>query len=353
MPDMLSVILPFVSVIIPCRNEVKFIGRTLESLLKNDYPPDRHEIIIVDGISTDGTIEIIEEFVRKNPIILKMLNNPKKISPVAMNMGIKEAKGEIIIRCDAHSEYHPSYIRKCVECLERSGADCVGGPFHTVAAAETLMAKVIAKVTSSPFGVGWSVFRTKKNSEYVDTVPFGCFRKNIFDLIGLYDESLIRNQDNELTSRILKNGGKIYMSSEIKLFYYNQATLSGLLKQAEFTGMWHAFTQRLHPYAFKWRHFLPMLFCLATIISICLIVAGLVINSNLWLFGFLIMLPYTLFCFLYSLRIAHDNLFSFWGIILTMWVFFAYHFVYGYGILKGWIFVITGIWRKRMPEHEL
>jgi len=201
--------LPFVSVIIPCRNEEKYIGKCLDSLVKQDYPKDKLEVLVVDGMSEDKTREIIEEHIKKYSFI-KLLKNPRKFTPFGLNIGIKEAQGAIIIRMDAHAAYEKDYISKCVKSLEKYKVDNVGGIMKTLPANSTLISKAIALSLSSPFGVGNAYFRIgSKEPREVDTVFGGCYRREIFEKIGYFNENLPRGQDMEFNLRLREFGGKI------------------------------------------------------------------------------------------------------------------------------------------------
>ncbi len=256
---------PFVSVIMPVRNEAIFIEQAIRSILDNDYPADKMELIVVDGMSDDGTRQIVEKLSAQDSRI-KLIDNPEKIVPFAMNRAIDIAKGEYIIRVDAHSEYSSDYIKSAVEVLERTGAGCVGGYMETLAGADTLVAKAISLATSSKFGVGGSKFRTGGNEELeVDTVPFGCFRKEVFEKAGKYNVKLVRNQDIELSTRIRKAGFRIIISPAIKLKYYNRATFKSLRGQSFSNGKWNAYTLYLIGGGLRPRHLIPAVFVLGLI----------------------------------------------------------------------------------------
>src|SRR5881296_963541 len=207
-----------VSFIMPVRNEEEYIRVSLQSLVDQSYPAGECEIIVVDGRSSDRTREIIEEIREKNPQVL-CLDNPAGIVPTAMNIGIRAARGEVIIRADGHNIYPADYTANCVKCLLKTGADNVGGPWLTVPADKSFGATLVAAILSSPFGVGNSKFRTSREEGFVDTVPFGAFRKAIFDRVGMYNEQLVRNQDNELNARIRSAGGKIYLTPAMFLMF--------------------------------------------------------------------------------------------------------------------------------------
>jgi glycosyltransferase involved in cell wall biosynthesis len=252
--------IPYISVIMPIRNEAAFIEKAVKSLLSNVYPDDKFELIVVDGESEDGTRQILDKMAMIDPRI-RLLSNPDKIVPLAMNIGIKKANGKYIVRVDAHAEYAIDYLKSCVEVLERTGAAVVGGYMETVAASETPVALAIAGATSSRFGVGGSKFRTGGTDEMeVDTVPFGAFQKEVFDKVGLYHPLLVRNQDIEMSSRIRKAGYKIVISPKIKLKYYNRPTFKSLRKQSFANGLWNAYTLKLVGGGLRPRHLIPAAF---------------------------------------------------------------------------------------------
>lgn len=217
-----------VSVIIPCRNEAGWIARCLDSIADNDYPKDRLEVLIVDGMSDDGTREIVEDYTARYPY-MRLLDNPKKITPSALNVGIETAKGDIIMRMDAHYEYQPNYIKKLIAWLEESGADNVGGLVVMKPANDTAIARAIAVAVCHPFGVGNAYYRIGTSKpRWVDTVPFGCYRKEVFDRIGRFDEELVRNQDIEFNLRLRKLGGTILLVPDIVIHGQARGSLSKL-----------------------------------------------------------------------------------------------------------------------------
>jgi glycosyltransferase involved in cell wall biosynthesis len=221
---------PLVSIVIPCRNEKGYIERCLESVLASDYPLDRMEILVADGRSSDGTREFLTRYCAGHPSV-RLLDNPEGTTPTALNTAIRTATGAIVIRMDAHVVYPADYIRRLVDGLQLSGADNVGGVLETEPGDDTPLARAIAFAMSHRFGVGNSHFRvgTKEQRE-VDTVPFGCFRREIFARIGLFDEELIRNQDDEFNFRIIARGGRVVLLPHVSCRYFSRRSLAQLVR---------------------------------------------------------------------------------------------------------------------------
>ncbi len=219
---------PLVTIIVPCRNEGKWIAPCLDSILANDYPRERLEVLVVDGMSSDETRSVVERRAADQPCI-RLLDNAKQITPAALNIGIAAARGAVIVRMDAHVDYPADYVSSLVRLLEEKGADNVGGVCRTLPGAETAIARAIAIGMSHPVGVGNSYFRIGAASErWVDTVPFGCYRKEVFDRIGLFDEELVRNQDDEFNLRLIRSGGRILLTPNVVCRYYARDSLRKL-----------------------------------------------------------------------------------------------------------------------------
>ena len=191
---------------------------------------------------------------------VRLLDNPKKIVPAALNLGIREAKGEYVVILGAHAEYPPNYLSTCIEELQRTKADVVGGTLKTKPGADTTMAEAIALLSQHPFGVGGSGFRIGWGDRYVDTVPYPAYIKNLFARVGFYNESLVRHQDFELNSRIRASGGRIFLSSKLQNTYYNVPTLYELARQAFRNGLWLGRAWIRCPVSFSWRHAVPAIF---------------------------------------------------------------------------------------------
>ena len=311
-----------VSVIIPVYNEERYIERCLNSLLNQSFPRYEMEWIVVDGNSTDRTMEILSRYSSNVPMCI--LVNKKRATPASLNMGIKVAKGKYIIRFDAHASFPDDYIEKCVNCLETVDADNVGGYVET--RAEGFIGEAIAKILSSRFGVGESSFRVSKKPGYVDTVPFGAFRREVFDKVGLFNEELLRSEDNDINARIIESGAKVYLSDKIHSVYYCRDSVKSLLKQSLQNGNALFYTVRRSPKAMHLRHFVPFFFLLSLII---LPFFSLLSSTFRWL----------LLCEL-GVYFLLDITFSFFSVkptrgIVTVWLFPLYHLTYGLGSLLG------------------
>jgi glycosyltransferase involved in cell wall biosynthesis len=258
---------PLVSVIVPCRNEKHWIGPCLQSILDNDYPQDRLEVLVVDGLSNDGTREVIESFAGRFPQ-LRMVSNEKQITPAALNLGIAAARGSVIVRMDAHVEYPRDYISALVALLEQSAADNVGGVCQTLPANNSPVARAVALGMSHPLGVGNAHFRIGSvEDRWVDTVPFGCYRREVFDRIGLFDEELVRNQDDELNLRLIKQGGRILLSPRIVCKYYARGSLAKLWRMYYQYGYYKPLVVRKLGGVMTVRQLLPPLFVLCLIVT--------------------------------------------------------------------------------------
>lgn len=218
------------SVICPIYNEVKYIDVCIQSVLLQDYPKEQLEVLFVDGMSRDGTRERVLEYAREYPFI-KLIDNPKKIVPVAMNIGIRASKGDVVMRLDAHASYPTNYFGVLVKKLYELNADNVGAACRTDVLNKTPKTLAIREVLSNRFGVGNSTFRLGVDKVMdVETVPFGCWRRKVFEKYGYYDERLIRNQDIELNKRIIHGGGRICIVPETYCTYLARETFKGLAR---------------------------------------------------------------------------------------------------------------------------
>ncbi len=321
---------PFISVIIPCRNERSYIGRCLDSLIEQDYPKDKIEVLVVDGLSGDETREIIRKYNQRYPFI-KLLDNPKKFTNFAFNIGIKASRGEIIMMMGAHAGYKKDYISKCIKYSKEYNTDNVGGVIKTLPAEDTLIAKSIAFCLSSFFGAGGSWFRTgSEKPRLVDTVFGGCYKREVFDKIGLFNENLLRSQDIEFNLRLKKAGGKILLVPDIVNYYYPKSNLKDFFIHNFKDGVWAIYPLKFMKAPLRLRHYLPLIF-----------VAGLVSSFILGIFSeffaiisLLTFFSYFLTALYFSLRIAiRENDLRF--LFLMPIAFFSRHFGYGFGSIWG------------------
>lgn len=318
------------SVIMPIYNEEKYIAKCLDSILEQDYPKEDMELLLCDGMSKDRTREIIAEYQKKYPWI-QLLDNPQRIAPCAMNVGIKASKGDVIIRLDAHASYEKNYFSALVKALDVYGADNVGAVCRTDVLNKTPKTLAIREVLSNKFGVGNSTFRTGiKGAQEVETVPFGCWRRDVFDKYGMYDSRLVRNQDIELNKRIILGGGKIVIIPDTFCTYLARETYKALAKNNFGNGKWNIltvyYTKEMRSLSI--RHFVPLMFVLSLIVptfvglfwwpalcvsalSLCLYVAALGTVSA-------------------KLAANKDLNFSY-----LLWSFITLHVSYGWGSLMG------------------
>lgn len=325
------------SVICPIYNEEKYIVTFLDSVLQQDFCRDDMEVLLVDGMSCDKTRLIISQYIDKYPF-LRLLDNPERTAPCAMNVGIKEAKGDIIIRLDAHALYPYNYFTTLVSKLYELNADNIGCVLNTDVLNKTPKTLAIREVLSNKFGVGNSSFRTGVTSACeVDTVPFGCWRREVFQKYGFYDKRLVRNQDIELNKRIKRGGGHIFIIPDISCTYLARETFKALAKNNYGNGKWNILTVYYTKYfsSLSVRHFIPLAFVLSLLLPIVLM------PLNLW-FGVL------------SLMSLGAYLMTLGGVSFTIWKtkrlnvfyllmsFLTLHLSYGWGSLMG-IFKVIGL----------
>jgi glycosyltransferase involved in cell wall biosynthesis len=255
---------PFVTVIMPVRNEAGFIAQSLGAVLAQDYPAERVEIIVADGMSTDGTREIVRALEARHAR-LRLVDNTGRIAPTALNAALRVARSEIVVRVDGHCEIAPDYVRRCVECLAREGVEGVGGPIKTIGLTTT--ARAIAAAMSSSFGVGGSAFRTVKDRRMlVDSIAFPAYTRRAIEQAGLFDEELIRNQDDEYNYRLRSLGGRLLLVPEIRSRYYSRGSLRSLRRQYFQYGYWKVRVLQKHPRQMRARQFAPPLFAAALLI---------------------------------------------------------------------------------------
>ena len=326
---------PLVAIIIPCRNEEQFIAACLNSLLAQDYPKNKIEILIIDGASTDSTREIIQSYSQKDNRI-KLFDNPRKHTPISMNVGIKNAEGDLITKTDAHTIYPPDYVSKCVHYLEEYKTDAVGGITKNVPANGSLSAKAIVLVLDSPLGGGGSFRRVRGKPRLADTAYGICYRKEVFNKIGLFNEGLVRSQDFDFNLRLTRAGGKILLAPDIALTYYpKQKTLISFWRRHFLDGIWAILPLKFGSRIFKPRHLAPLVFVsMILLFAIC----SLLFAPLIWALIAILALYFAATIY-FSLKIASREksiqLFPF--LILA---FAARHFAYGIGALVGLVRLI-------------
>ena len=247
--------MPFVTVVLPVRNEADFIAESLGAVLGQDYPRDRMEILVADGMSDDGTREAVLAAAATDPR-LRLVDNPARVVAPGLNRAVKESVGEIVVRVDGHCVIARDYVRRCVAHLQAGEADGVGGSVETVGSGP--VAGAIARAMSSRFGVGDSAFRTLRNqTRLVDTVPFPAYTRAIMRRAGEFDEELVRNQDDEYNTRVRRAGGKILLAADVHSTYHSRPTLRSLWRQYFQYGYWKVRVMQKHPTQMRLRHFAP------------------------------------------------------------------------------------------------
>ena len=320
------------SVIIPVYNEEKYIEHCLHSIINQDYDKEDLEVFFIDGLSSDATRRIISDYARQYPYI-HLIDNPNRIVPYGMNIGIGMAKGDIIMRLDAHADYQSNYFSTLTSALQTLQADNVGARWRTDVLHHTPKTDAIKEVLCHKFGVGNSAFRIDTGNDDImeaDTVPFGCFRRDVFTRFGLYNTLLVRNQDIELNKRIHAGGGKIYLLPQVLCTYYARETFAGIARNNYLNGLWNLLTVKItkHFSSLSIRHFVPLLFLLSLIIpAICSIAYWpFILISALSLTLYLIFLLIT--CTNISLRKRRH-----FGYLCI--AFIVLHFSYAAGSLVG------------------
>ncbi len=337
-----------VTVIIPCRNEENNIGKCLDSILIQTYPLELIKIIVVDGFSDDKTREVVTNYTKKYPFI-SLLNNPKKITPSAMNIGIKNADGDYILIINSHATINQDFIRMAINCSEKTGADAVGGLLKTKNIGEGIISKSIPFAADSIFGAGGNRYRTRTDERYVfDTLPYCLYRKEVFTHIGLFDEDLIRDQDEEFNYRLLKHGGKIYYSPSIRSTLYIRPTLKKLWNQHFQYGYFKPLVSKKVGTLLTWRQLIPALFLVSIFITGLL---SLIFEKVIIIFTFIISM-YLVLNILSSLLISYKKGFKYF--IFLPIIYITLHFSYGIGYIEGFIkFVVFKKYGRKIKDMPL
>jgi cellulose synthase/poly-beta-1,6-N-acetylglucosamine synthase-like glycosyltransferase len=310
------------------RNEAKTISPCLHSLLSQTIPPSEYEIIVVNGMSADGSMAIVLKLQAESPNLM-VLQNPFRIMPAGMNIGLRRARSPIVMVAGAHTSYPPHYLETSLKYLDKTGADVVGGPLLTTASGRGFASRIIAAILSSRFGVGNAAFRTGLKEGWVDTVPYGAYRKEVFDHCGMYNESLVRAQDCELHARILHSGRRIYQTPELVTYYHPVSTFQAFWRKAFLDGQWQYLAAVKNPQSFALRRFAP--------VFMVLLLAGLALTTIFfpatWMLIAAVMLLYLLTGFYFgSTQMDTTNLLT--RILLPIFAF-PFHVCYGTGTLAG------------------
>ncbi len=321
--------LPFISVIIPCRNEEKHIANCLDSIIANKYPTDRMEVLVVDGMSTDATKRILNDYSKKYGFI-KVLDNKKRVTPAAMNTGIKNSAGELITIINSHAVLDSGFLSKSVSALKETGADAVGGRLNTINDGEKIFARSIPIAADSFFGAGGRRYRNREKPGLVsDTLPYCVYKKDVFNKIGMIDEELLRDQDEEFNYRLLKRGGKIFFSPEIKSHLHLRPSLKKLWRQHFQYGYFKVKVAQKIGAFLTWRQMIPALFVGNLFLWTAL---GLITPKMIYLSLF-ILAAYEASSAAFSFMLSSRHGMVYLGPFFV--VFNTIHFSYGLGYLKG------------------
>lgn len=327
-----------ISILIPCYQERSFIAACLESIQAFELPEGADlEILVLDGMSSDGTRDIVGGMSRSDPRI-QLVDNVRRSQSAALNRGIAMGRGKYLMRLDAHSVYPADYLRLTIETAIRTGADNTGGVVATMRRGEGYQSSLVQALTTHKFGVGDSGFRTDAAEGEADTVPYGCFKREIFARVGLFDERLLRAQDYEMNQRIIAAGGKIWMNPAIRVRYYQQPNLPSFIrKQVVHEAPYNAYLWYLAPYAFTSRHAVTGVFAAGVIGGIALSAISPVIR--LVFIG--VMALYFLLAIAASIQQA-TRYREPRHLIALPFAFFLYHFLHGVGVLMGLGRLATG-----------
>ena len=331
-----------VSIILPIRNEQQFISNTLNSIIDQNFNGEL-EILIADGMSDDGTVEILKQFEKKNQNI-KIIDNIDRIVPIGFNKALTVAKGNVIIRLDGHATIAQNFIANCISLLDEKSVHCVGGP--TDHYSNTIIGDSISKAQSSIFGAGGASFRTGiRNGRFVNTLAFGAYKRDVFSNIGGYDEELVRNQDEELNYRLIQNGGKIWIDPSIKSTYYVRDSIIKLFKQYFYYGFFKIRVIQKVKALISWRHLVPASFVLAISISIYLSYFYKINSPGI----FLLVLYFSASIISSINRSIIKNYKRF---LLLPLIYFSMHVAYGVGFIIGVLYFINKWGKNPLADNH-
>lgn len=324
---------PTVSVVIPCYNEERFIGKVLENLA-GQYAAERYEIIIVDGMSTDETRAVVAEFMQRHPeIAVRLVDNPARNIPTALNLGIEQSRHEIIVRMDAHSVPSENYVRRCIEGLSNDEVSVIGMPWRIRASEETLTARAIALAVAHPFGIGDAKYRLANSaSQFVDTVPFGAFRKSLWREVGGFNEALLANEDYDFHYRVRQRGGRILLDTGGYSIYFARNTFKALAVQYFRYGRWKAQMLKLNPRSLRLRQLVAPVF----VLSLVVLTALGMWRPVAWLALLPVVAPYVALAVFFAFKLSRKE--RDWRLLpLIALAFLIIHTAWGSSFLTGLI----------------
>jgi succinoglycan biosynthesis protein ExoA len=333
-----------VSVIVPCYNEMHTIGLLLDAIYQQSYPRNKLEVVISDGMSTDKTRQVIEDFYKEHPDLrIKIVDNPKRNIPAALNCAIAASEGEYIIRSDAHSIPDSNYIAFSVLALQNEMGENVGGiwqiePYHPYGEPPGMIAKGIAAAAAHPIGVGDALYRFTDKAQEVDTVPFGAFKRGLIDRVGWFNEKLLTNEDYEFNNRIRESGGRIWLDPAISSVYFARSSYKALFHQYWRYGFWKARMVMNNPKSIRWRQVIPPTFVLS------LILLGILSLLIPWVFYLLLLEVFAYSSLIIIFSVINSVKKSEPGIIFTMpLAIFCMHFSWGTAFLWS---LTSSLWEQ-------
>jgi glycosyltransferase involved in cell wall biosynthesis len=337
---------PLVSAIVPCRNEEAFIAKAVGSILANDWPADSLEVLVVDGMSADGTRDIIKEIATRD-VRVRLVDNPDLFAGSAMRVGVAAARGEYVVRVDAHAEIPPDYVRTGVETLERNpGIWAVGGPVDRVAAGEE--GRLVAAVISNIFATGNTPIRIGRREGFVDVVAYPVWRREVMNRVGDFDETLVRNEDDDYFYRIRRVGGIVYQTQKMRAKYYVRGSVRQLLRQYNQYAFWKIAVTRKHGRFLDWKPLVPPAFFAA----LALTAAGGFVTPYLWLAGGALAAAYFVADVAASVAVAAKT--SLRDFFKALAVFPVFHLKYAMGIITGiWCFYVRGFSREEVVRRGI
>ncbi|MEW6179226.1 MAG: glycosyltransferase family 2 protein [Chloroflexota bacterium] len=322
-----------VSVIIPCYNEENTISLLLDAIYRQTYPRHLLEVVIADGGSIDQTRLKISQFQQSHPdLTVQVIENPQRIIPAAINRAVAAAKGEIIVRLDAHSVPESDYIERSVQNLMDGLGDNVGGLWMIEAGSPSWIGRSIAVAAANPLGVGDARYRYSRRSGLVDTVPFGAFFRSMFEKLGGFDETLLANEDYEFNTRIRQSGGKVYFDPSIRSTYFARPNLKSLARQYWRYGYWKWRMLRRYPYSLRWRQLLPPVFVLMT--AALMLLSPFFRAGRLLLASILLLYSFALVFSALPTALKHRKAYFLIGVPLAI---ATMHFCWGAGFLASMI----------------